>query len=78
MILLAKPQTEQLHFCFRCGHPRDNHRKMYRIATRETIWVDCLRPIGERFRFKMKIVDVCQCAEYKAREKTTEMNRPSE
>lgn len=60
-MVLAKTQE---FYCYRCGHPRDNHRKVIRIATRETLWVDCLRPVGER----TLIVHVCQCAEYRSKE----------
>lgn len=75
-MVLAQTQT---FYCYRCGHQREDHRKMVRISTRETIYVDCLRPVGERTSIlKIKIVHVCQCSEYRTKEDTTEVNRPGE
>jgi hypothetical protein len=52
---------------------------MIRVATRETIWVDCLKPVGEKAAIlKIKWIHVCQCTEYKAKEEITEVNKPGE
>lgn len=77
-MVLAQSQTTEF-YCYCCGHKREDHRKLVRIATRETIYVDCLKPVGERTSIlKIKIVHVCQCSEYKSREDTTEVNLPGE
>ena len=77
-MVLAQSQTTEF-YCYRCGHKREEHRKLIRIATRETICVDCLKPVGEKATIlAIKWIHVCQCTEYRAKEEVKDVNKPSE
>lgn len=79
MASAPKAETTQTHWCYRCGHSREDHRQMIRVATRENIWVDCLRPVGTKTSvLKIKVFHVCQCAEYLDKENVKEVNLPNE
>ena len=63
----------QMEYCYNCGHPEDNHRKVMTILGYPK-YVDCIRPVKHSNKaLGYKWIDVCQCSEFIAKDKSTVM-----